>query len=175
LFSLIVFLRLYLLGRTIMLYSPAFRNVVLRSFGYMNHVSINISFLLKSYLEQWPTRCLATFLILFFFIGSWSLRACNYRPDNEHISMPDAMWLFIITATTVGRILCLRKISSFPSISRLRRSISIDILWTRLDILDLSFLLFKKYLFFSIFYSCSCNCCIDRSSTSSSLNCNFVE
>ena len=73
-----------------------------QSLGYLNQVSINFSFLLKTYLEQWPTRCLFIFSIFLLFVGSWSLRACNYTSTAEHLSMLDSMWLFTVTFTTVG-------------------------------------------------------------------------
>ncbi len=97
-----MFLRLYLLGRCIMLHSHLVRNVSLRSVGYLNQVSVDFHFLIRTYLEQWPARCLLIFCIFGFFIGSWSLRACDYTSTREHISMSDAMWLFVETFTTVG-------------------------------------------------------------------------
>jgi hypothetical protein len=102
-----VFLRLYLFGRSIMFHSHLVRDVSLRSFGYLNQVSINFSFLMKTYLEQWPTRCLITICTITFFIGSWSLRACDYTTTREHVSMSNSMWLFVVTFTTVG--VCVKK------------------------------------------------------------------
>jgi hypothetical protein len=75
-----------------------------KSFGSLNKVAINFTFICKTYLEQWPTRCLIIFCFATFFIGSWSIRACDYKPTvAKHISMFDSMWLCIITFTTVGR------------------------------------------------------------------------
>ena len=99
-----MFLRLYLLSRTFMIHSPLLRNIPLRSVAYFNHVSINVSFLFKTYLEQWPTRSLLAVCTVGFFIGSWSLRASIYTDTGEHLSMSNAMWLFVITATTVGNV-----------------------------------------------------------------------
>jgi hypothetical protein len=98
----IVFFRLYLLGRSIILHSHSVRNITLRSLGYLNHVSIDFFFLIKCYLDHWPIRCLISFCTVVFFIGSWSLHACDYKITKEHLSMSDAMWLFVITFTTVG-------------------------------------------------------------------------
>ena len=98
-----MFFRLYLLGRSVMFHSYLFRDASLRSISCLNQVSINFSFLLKTYLEQWPTRCLLTIIIIAFLIGSWSLRACNYLSTGNHIPFSDSMWLFIVTFTTVGR------------------------------------------------------------------------
>ncbi|CAF4960527.1 unnamed protein product, partial [Rotaria sp. Silwood1] len=97
-----MFLRLYLIWRVIMFHSPLFRNTSSRSVGYLNKVSIDYFFLIKAYLQQWPTRCLTIFCITVFLIGSWSLRACSYSSTDEHLTMQNAMWLFVITFTTVG-------------------------------------------------------------------------
>jgi hypothetical protein len=97
-----VFLRLYLLGRSIMIHSPLVRDLPLRSLGYLNHVSIDSYFLIKAHLEHWPIPGLLTFGTIVFLIGSWSLRACDYTPTREHVSLSDSMWLFIITFTTIG-------------------------------------------------------------------------
>ncbi|CAF3865511.1 unnamed protein product [Rotaria sp. Silwood1] len=85
-----------------MFHSPLFRNTSSRSVGYLNKVSIDYFFLIKAYLQQWPTRCLTIFCITVFLIGSWSLRACSYSSTDEHLTMQNAMWLFVITFTTVG-------------------------------------------------------------------------
>ncbi|CAF0972002.1 unnamed protein product [Rotaria sordida] len=97
-----MFLRLYLLGRSIMLHSHVIRDISLRSLGYLNKVSIDYFYIIKTFLEQWPRRCLITFCIIVFFIGSWSLRACDYTTTRERLSMLESMWLFITTFTTIG-------------------------------------------------------------------------
>lgn len=127
----VVFLRLYLLGRSFMIHSPLVRNVPMRALGYLNHVPIDAYFLFKTYIEKYPTRCLTSSCIVVFLIGSWALRACDYKPTGEHMLMTDAMWLFIITSTTVG--LCLPRDSSIEIsvFCRLWRPLSFDILWTK--------------------------------------------
>ncbi|CAF3489330.1 unnamed protein product [Rotaria sp. Silwood1] len=97
-----MFARLYLLCRFIMFHSHLFRDSSSRSLGYLNKISINFFFLIKTYLEQWPISCLTIFCLILFFIGSWCLRACSYVPNNQHLPMLDSMWLFVVTFTTVG-------------------------------------------------------------------------
>ncbi|CAF1686145.1 unnamed protein product, partial [Adineta ricciae] len=97
-----MFFRLYLLFRCFMYHSHLIRNSATQSLGYLNQVSMNFSFFSRAYINRWPTRCLSSFCILIFFVGSWCLRACSYRSNNEHLSMGDAMWLFSVTFTTVG-------------------------------------------------------------------------
>jgi len=98
----LVFARLYLVCRFMLFHSHLVRNASSQSLGCLNQVSMNFFFLMKTYLEQWPTRCLIIFCTMVFLIGSWSLRACNYNPTDQHESFLDSMWLFIITFTTVG-------------------------------------------------------------------------
>jgi hypothetical protein len=98
----LVFARLYLICRFLMFHSDLVRNSFSQSLGSFNQVSINFYFLLKTYIQQWPTFCLSIFCLLLFLISSWSLRACNYKSTIEHLSMFDSMWLFIVTFTTVG-------------------------------------------------------------------------
>ncbi|CAF4248196.1 unnamed protein product [Rotaria sp. Silwood2] len=97
-----MFARLYLICRFMMFHSYLFRDASSRSIGYLNKISINFFFLIKSYLEQWPIGCLTIFCLILFLIGSWCLRACSYLPSNQHLPMLDSMWLFVITFTTVG-------------------------------------------------------------------------
>lgn len=97
-----MFARLYLLCRLIMFHSVLIHNASSQSLGSLNQVSMNLFFVIKTHLEQWPTRCLIVFCTLIFLVGSWSLRACNYRLTTAHVPILDSMWLFIVTFTTVG-------------------------------------------------------------------------
>lgn len=98
-----MFLRLYLFGRSLLFHSQLIRNASLRSFSYLNRVSMDLFFLIKTALQHWPGRCLLTVCLTLFFLGSWCLRACVYQPNNHHLSMPNAMWLFIVTFATIGK------------------------------------------------------------------------
>jgi len=97
-----VFARLYLFCRFILFRSSLVDNASSQSLGYLNQVSMNFSFLIKTYLEQWPIRCLSILCITIFLIGSWSLRACDYQPTDSHVPLLNSMWLLIATFTTVG-------------------------------------------------------------------------
>ena len=127
-----VFLRLYLVGRTILFHSHLVRDASLQSLGYLNHVSINFFFLMKTFLEQYPIRSLSIFQTLAFFIGSWCTRACNYTSDGNHFSIGDSMWFYIVTFSTIGkhRFDGIEGFESAP-LSRLWRFVSILDLWTR--------------------------------------------
>ncbi|CAF1549412.1 unnamed protein product, partial [Rotaria sordida] len=97
-----MFGRFYLVCCFILFHSYLFRDASSQSLDYLNEVSMDFFFLIKTYLEQWPVHCLLLFCGLFFSIGSWSLRACNYTITTEHLSILDSMWLFIVTFTTIG-------------------------------------------------------------------------
>ncbi|CAF2599782.1 unnamed protein product [Rotaria sp. Silwood2] len=97
-----MFARLYLCCRFITFHSRLVQDTSSQSLGYLNKISINFVFVIKTYFEQSPIRCLVIFCTVVFLIGSWSLRACDFKSNNEHISILDAMWFFIVTFTTVG-------------------------------------------------------------------------
>lgn len=101
-YSFIVFFRLYLVCRFIMLHSHLVRDASSQSIGYLNRVSFNFPFIIKSYMKRQPTLCLTSFCISTFLIASWSLRACDYNVKTGHMPMLDATWLFIISFTTIG-------------------------------------------------------------------------
>ncbi|UJR35200.1 hypothetical protein I4U23_027967 [Adineta vaga] len=100
--SLPMFCRLYLVARFIMLHSHLVRDASSQSLGYLNRVSFNFPFIIKSYIQQRPAICLTTFCFTTFFIASWSMRACDYNIKTGHMPMLDATWLFIISFTTIG-------------------------------------------------------------------------
>ncbi len=97
-----MFLRLYLFPRAILYHSYLALHAGSQSIGYLSQVTIDFYFLMKTYLDRWPIPCLSVFTFSAFLIGSWSLRACDYTSYYVHLPMLDAMWLFIITYTTVG-------------------------------------------------------------------------
>ncbi|CAM4881884.1 unnamed protein product [Rotaria socialis] len=97
-----MFFRLYLFGRVLMFHLRVVRDVTSQSLSHFSRVSIDFTFVIKYYLQIWPTRSLMISGTFLFFIGSWSFRACEYQSGVNQISFLNAMWLFIITFTTVG-------------------------------------------------------------------------
>ena len=117
-----------------MLHSHLVRDASSQSLGYLNRVSFNFPFIIKSYVKQRPAICLTTFCITTFFIASWSLRACDYNVKTGHMAMLDATWLFIISFTTIGNESLIKNFSFllyFFFLIRLWRYCSINILWAR--------------------------------------------
>ncbi|CAF3030542.1 unnamed protein product, partial [Rotaria sp. Silwood2] len=97
-----MFARLYLLCRVILYHSHLVHDAASQSIGYLSTVSFDFQFVIKTYLKQYPVRCLLIWCTLLFFIGSWSLHACEYKPTHEHAPFTDGMWLFSTVFTTVG-------------------------------------------------------------------------
>ncbi|CAF1186395.1 unnamed protein product [Rotaria sp. Silwood1] len=97
-----MFGRLYMWCRFITFHSHLVQDTSSQALGYLNRVSIDFFFVIKTYFQQSPTLCLVIFCTIVISIGSWSLRACDFTSVNEHISILDAVWLFIGPFTTVG-------------------------------------------------------------------------
>ncbi|CAF3689416.1 unnamed protein product [Rotaria sp. Silwood1] len=97
-----MFGRLYMWCRFITFHSHLVQDTSSQALGYLNRVSIDFFFVTKTYFQQSPTLCLVIFCTIVISIGSWSLRACDFTSVNEHISILDAVWLFIGPFTTVG-------------------------------------------------------------------------
>lgn len=133
-----MFLRLYLFSRSILFHFHLLHDASSRSMGYLNRVKMDFSFLAKTYLEKWSARTLSFTCTILFLIGSWCLRACDYRNDLTHFSIGDSMWLFIITFATVGeffysKLFELRKMKTRILHWSLWRHISLDECRTRFD------------------------------------------
>jgi hypothetical protein len=99
-----VFFRLYLVLRFALYHSRLIHNVGSRSVGYINQVSITFSFLIKTYLTEWPIICLLVFCMTILLIGSWALRVCDYDygPSISRVPYAAAIWFFVQIFTTLG-------------------------------------------------------------------------
>ena len=77
LFSLPMFLRLYLICRSMLLHSKLFTDASSRSIGALNRINFNTRFILKTLMTIYPGIVLLVFSIVLFIISSWTLRACE--------------------------------------------------------------------------------------------------
>ncbi|CAF4912580.1 unnamed protein product, partial [Rotaria sp. Silwood1] len=73
-----MFGRLYMWCRFITFHSHLVQDTSSQALGYLNRVSIDFFFVIKTYFQQSPTLCLVIFCTIVIFIGSWSLRACDF-------------------------------------------------------------------------------------------------
>jgi hypothetical protein len=77
LLSLPMFLRVYLVCRTMLLHSSIFSNSTNRSIGSMNKVRFNGTYILKTLMTIYPGKVLLIVHIFIFMSSSWTLRACE--------------------------------------------------------------------------------------------------
>ena len=85
-FSLPMFLRLYLVVRILVLNSQFFQDPSCRSIGSLNRITIDTSFILKSFVTNHPATTLCIIILAFWLQASWILRACE-RLDTSFVSL----------------------------------------------------------------------------------------
>ena len=76
-FSLPMFLRLYLICRTMLLHSILFSDAASRSIGALNRINFDTKFVVKTLMTMIPGTVLLVFMLSFCLIASWTLRACE--------------------------------------------------------------------------------------------------
>jgi len=76
-FSLPMFLRLYLICRTMLLHSIIFSDAASRSIGALNRINFDTKFVVKTLMTMIPGTVLLVFMLSFCLIASWTLRACE--------------------------------------------------------------------------------------------------
>uniref|UniRef100_A0A3P9ITG8 Intermediate conductance calcium-activated potassium channel protein 4 n=1 Tax=Oryzias latipes TaxID=8090 RepID=A0A3P9ITG8_ORYLA len=94
LLSMLMFLRLYLVHRAILLHSKELLSASYRSIGSLNNINFTFRFVLKVLMNKHPTRTLLVFILLFWLTVSWMLTLSG--------QMDTALWLIAITFLTVG-------------------------------------------------------------------------
>ncbi|ELT96822.1 hypothetical protein CAPTEDRAFT_22890, partial [Capitella teleta] len=104
LFSIPMFLRLFLLGRVIMLHSRLFTDASSQSLGALNRIHFNFSFIFKSMMTLYPEYVLLLLMLSGFVVASWMLRACEmyYIDEPQTRDFLNALWLISITFLSVG-------------------------------------------------------------------------
>ncbi|KAL0985017.1 hypothetical protein UPYG_G00151870 [Umbra pygmaea] len=100
--SALMFLRLYLVHRAILLHSKVLLSASYRSIGSLNNINFTFRFVLKVLLNNYPGRTLTVFILLFWLISSWMLTLCERQTWQETGRMDTALWLIAITFLTVG-------------------------------------------------------------------------
>lgn len=100
LLSILMFLRLYHIGRFLVLHSRLFRTMLSYSLGALAHTKYNFVFIFKSYMAQYKGYLLATIALTFTSIAAW----CIYICDRDITRYQDAVWVVGITFFTVGKL-----------------------------------------------------------------------
>ncbi|KAM9215554.1 LOW QUALITY PROTEIN: small conductance calcium-activated potassium channel protein 1-like [Leptosomus discolor] len=101
--SIPMFLRLYLIGRVMLLHSKLFTDASSRSIGALNKINFNTRFVMKTLMTICPGTVLLVFSISSWIIAAWTVRVCErYHDKQEVTSILGAMWLISITFLSIG-------------------------------------------------------------------------
>uniref|UniRef100_A0A665T9P3 Potassium intermediate/small conductance calcium-activated channel, subfamily N, member 4 n=1 Tax=Echeneis naucrates TaxID=173247 RepID=A0A665T9P3_ECHNA len=102
LLSVLMFLRLYLVHRAILLHSKVLLSASYRSIGSLNNINFTFRFVLKVLMNKHPARTLLVFILFFWLTASWMLTLCERQTQVSTGHMGTALWLIAITFLTVG-------------------------------------------------------------------------
>jgi hypothetical protein len=101
--SLIMFLRLYLMMRVIVMHNPLFESPSSQSLGALNHVHLNNRFIFKGLMTVMPVTILTSLIVFILLWASWSFRVCEYEIDpGEFHNQGGAKWI-VIRRSLCGR------------------------------------------------------------------------
>ena len=75
--TILMFMRLYLLGRLVVVHSKLFLDTSVQSLGALSRVKINAQFVFRALMSTSPMLMLSSWMIGTFFINSWNLRVCE--------------------------------------------------------------------------------------------------
>ncbi|XP_069372390.1 small conductance calcium-activated potassium channel protein 1-like isoform X2 [Paralichthys olivaceus] len=102
--ALPMFLRLYLLGRSMMLHSRLFTDTASRSIGALNKIHFNTRFVGKTLMTTYPGTVLMIFSVSLWIVAAWGLHVCerhhNYRDLSSNYM--EALWMVSVTFLSIG-------------------------------------------------------------------------
>ena len=75
--SVPMFLRLYLIGRVMLLHSKLFSDASSRSIGALNKISFDTRFVMKTLMTICPGTVLLVFSVSCWIIAAWTVRVCE--------------------------------------------------------------------------------------------------
>ncbi|KAK1155437.1 intermediate conductance calcium-activated potassium channel protein 4-like [Acipenser oxyrinchus oxyrinchus] len=102
LLSSMMFLRLYLVPRSLLLYSKIHQSASYRSIGSLNNIKFHFRFVLKLLMNTQPGLTLLAFIVFLWLTASWILTLCERSSEGAVGSMEDTVWLVAITFLTIG-------------------------------------------------------------------------
>ncbi|XP_076975763.1 small conductance calcium-activated potassium channel protein 1 isoform X1 [Tamandua tetradactyla] len=99
-----MFLRLYLLGRALLLHSRAFTDASSRSIGALSRVAVNARFALKTLMTLCPGTALLVCSLSSWLLAAWTVRVCERYHDKQEVTSNflGAMWVTSITFLSIG-------------------------------------------------------------------------
>uniref|UniRef100_A0A3Q2YIZ4 Small conductance calcium-activated potassium channel protein 1-like n=1 Tax=Hippocampus comes TaxID=109280 RepID=A0A3Q2YIZ4_HIPCM len=103
--ALPMFLRLYLLGRAMMLHSRLFTDTASRSIGALNKIHFNARFVGKTLMTTYPGTVLMIFSVSLWILAAWGLHVCE-RSLLLHFEVVsnymEALWMVSVTFLSIG-------------------------------------------------------------------------
>ncbi|XP_052830026.1 small conductance calcium-activated potassium channel protein 2-like [Octopus bimaculoides] len=101
--SILMLLRLYIVGKFMVIHSKLYSDTSTQSLGALNKVKINSPFIFKALMSTKPGTTLIAIMVIMFFVDSWAMKTCEfyYASKNEN-NFSNSMWLIAITFLTVG-------------------------------------------------------------------------
>uniref|UniRef100_A0A8D3BIA0 Calmodulin-binding domain-containing protein n=1 Tax=Scophthalmus maximus TaxID=52904 RepID=A0A8D3BIA0_SCOMX len=104
LLSVPMFLRLYLIGRVMLLHSKLFTDASSRSIGALNKINFDTRFVMKTLMTICPGTVLLVFSVSCWIIAAWTVRLCERYHDAQEVTgtFLGAMWLISITFLSIG-------------------------------------------------------------------------
>lgn len=103
-FTFLMFGRIYLLMRFLVVHSALFCDTTVQSLGAMSNVNINAQFVFKALMTALPGTCLISIMGIVLFVNSYSLRMCEYYALDGHAEtfFMQAIWMTCVTFLTLG-------------------------------------------------------------------------
>ncbi|CAJ0939552.1 unnamed protein product, partial [Mesorhabditis belari] len=105
LLTLPMFLRLYLVGRYMVLHSRYYQDCATKTIASLNRVAVDFRFVIRSELYQRPLLFIFVFTICFWMVMAWMVTQCERYaypnlPGYQHLL--DFIWFEIITFFSIG-------------------------------------------------------------------------
>ena len=102
--SILMLLRLYIVGKFMVMHSHLLKDTSTQSLGALNKVRINTVFVFKALMSTIPGTMLICLMIAILVIDSWALRTCEvyYDADAIESSYFNSLWLIAISFLTIG-------------------------------------------------------------------------
>ncbi|KAM4575203.1 small conductance calcium-activated potassium channel protein 1b isoform 2-T2 [Fundulus diaphanus] len=85
LLSVPMFLRLYLIGRVMLLHSKLFTDASSRSIGALNKINFDTRFVMKTLMTICPGTVLLVFSVSCWIIAAWTVRVSRCTGSNKHL------------------------------------------------------------------------------------------
>ncbi|XP_062570634.1 small conductance calcium-activated potassium channel protein 2-like [Saccostrea cucullata] len=102
--SILMILRVYLLGRMAVVHNKLLAGTATHGLGALNKVKIDALFLFKGLMSTHPGNVLIVIMISILLINSWAMRTCEafYQFEKDHSDYWTMMWMVSVTFLTIG-------------------------------------------------------------------------